>query len=65
MGKTERVTVRQSSEAFGKISGLLARAVRTWKYGALFRPGFLYLTATYSTSGLLPCGVRKIVSSWR
>ena len=37
------IVTRQSTEAFRRISflGFLARAVRTWKYGALFLFGFV------------------------
>ena len=37
------IVTRQSTEAFRRISfpGFLARAVRTWKYGALFDYGLV------------------------
>ena len=35
------VIMRQYMEAFGIISGLHARVVRTWKFGALFRSGLV------------------------
>ena len=37
----ESFFMRQSTVASGSISALLARAVHTWKFGALFPPGFV------------------------
>ena len=51
------VIMRQYTEAFGRISGLHARVVRTWKFGALFRSGLVsdsYLFFVW----VLPCGVQ-------
>ena len=44
--------MRQSTDAFLKLSHpwFLARAVRTWKYGALFLPG-LFQKVACSVSG--------------
>ena len=41
--ETGSIVIRQSTEAFRRISfpWSLARAVRTWKYGALFTHGFV------------------------
>ena len=53
------VIMRQYTEAVGRISGLHARVVRTWKFGALFRSGLVsdsYLFYVW----VLPCGVQCI-----
>ena len=63
-GRQERSHHASVHGGFWMDSGLHARAVRTWKYGTLFRPGLVsesYLLYVW----VLPCGVRKIGSSER
>ena len=56
--------MRQYTEAFGRISGLHARAVRTWKSGAFFVEA-LCLTATCSVFGYCRVEYGKIGFSGR